>query len=150
MFQTKPDKRLPDLSAPRRFASLMSLYERNYQLLQRIIPEPRELTGALESCSERDETLHLAVLEHTRYTSLLHLTYLIPAVDGPSAVPDLKVRLYHDARMAEVLDYQGMAPAAPGPGTLLRRWTENLLLEKWLEFIAENGHEFLQNRDLQA
>jgi uncharacterized protein len=144
MISTRPDKLFRELGRQRRLASLMSLYERNYQLLQRIIPEPRMLSGALESHSPRDETLHLEVVEHTRYTSLLRLTYLIPVADGPSAVPNLKVRLYHDAKVAEVLDYRGMTASHPGPDSLLSRWTENLMLEKWLEFIDQNGHEFVR------
>jgi uncharacterized protein len=78
MISTLQQELSAKLGRCRQFASLMSLYERNYFLLQRIIPEPRRLHGALDSHSERDETLHLEVLENTRYTSLLHLTYLIP------------------------------------------------------------------------
>jgi uncharacterized protein YqiB (DUF1249 family) len=143
MISTRPDRLFKELGRQRRLASLMSLYERNYLLLKRIIPDLRKLAGALESHSERDETLHLEVVEHTRYTSVLRLTYMIPIAGNPSAVPNLKVRLYHDAQVAEVLDFGGMAASGPGPDSLLRRWTENLLLEKWLNFVDENGHEFL-------
>jgi hypothetical protein len=41
-----------------------------------------------------------------------------------------------------------MTLSTPGPDTLVRRWAENLLLEKWLEFIDENGHEFSKNKVL--
>lgn len=139
------DELMTEVLGRRRLGSLIALYERNYSLMREIIPDPRELTGALQSHSERDETLHLRVEEQTRYTSLLHLTYLLPADGdhGPGrAVPDLRVRLYHDARLAEVLGFDGMDDAPPGPGTLGRRWAQNLLLGKWLEFIRDNGHEF--------
>jgi uncharacterized protein YqiB (DUF1249 family) len=61
--------------------------------------------------------------------------------------PDLSVRVYHDARMAEALAC-GASQRHPLLATfetqrgseLERRWSRNMMLNKWLEYCADRGH----------
>jgi hypothetical protein len=136
-------------SPPRSFVSLMTLYESNYIRLGWLLPDLRGVQGRLVSRVHRDLTLHLEVLERTPYTLLLNLTYHFTGAAGEAAIPDMHIRVYHDARLAEAQACTG-APARPAPGEpamdareeLQRRWARNVLLNKWLEYCAGRGHLF--------
>ena len=77
---------------------------------------------------------------------MLQLTYsFAPTTDWPDA-PDLAVRVYHDARVAEASglgrDAGRGAPHAGQTQRLGRRWSRNMLLNKWLEYCVDRGHRF--------
>ena len=126
---------------PRGFVALMGLYESNYLRLVQLAGDLRRLPASCSSNVPGDCTLVLRVCQRARYTSELLLTYLLPAVAAPGVlerVPDLRLRLYHDARLLE-------GCGAGGPERELdRRWGRNMLLNKWLEYCAERGHSFLR------
>ena len=129
-------------TAPRSFPALMGLYESNYLRLARLAGNLASLAGTCVSSVPGDCDLLLTVQERAPYTSELRLTYLLPALEqatsSPERVPDLRLRLYHDARLLAVHE-----SAAAGPVRELdRRWASNLLLNKWLDYCAERGHRF--------
>ena len=116
---------------PVSFVSLMTLYESNYIRLRRLAGDVRMLSGRLLSSAPRECDLHLTVVEHSRYTSILRLTYLFQDASGPVADPDLELRVYHDARLAEA--------SGCGRG---ERWLRNMMLNKWLDYCTDCGHDF--------
>lgn len=134
---------------PRSFASLMTLYESNFIRLGWLAPDVRRLAGAVTSTVPGEPALELAVLERCRYTTTLGMTYLFADGAGPARDPELEIRVYHDARLAEA---RGTAadPKHPGlrriaasvPPDRDRRWSCNMLLNKWLEYCAGSGHHF--------
>ena len=140
---------------PRSFVALMSLYESNYVRFLRLAGDPAYLSGMLVSQVAGDCDLQLSVLDHMPYTSSLELTYLMPpdAVAGlpelALRMPNLRLRAYHDARLLEVECPPPPAPSGQPQGTereLRQRWTRNMMLNKWLEYCAERGHRFAQQR----
>jgi uncharacterized protein YqiB (DUF1249 family) len=57
------------------------------------------------------------------------------------------VRIYHDARLGEALScrrehaHKALGAVRPTPrGELERRWSMNIMLNKWLEFCIDHGH----------
>ena len=120
----------------------MGLYESNYLQLARLAGNPVALTGTHVSRVAGDCELVLTVLERSRYTSELLLTYLLPVNGNLAAaterVPDLRLRVYHDARLLEAAGEAGNGPERE----LERRWARNIMLNKWLEYCAERGHGF--------
>jgi uncharacterized protein YqiB (DUF1249 family) len=122
---------------PGSFVGLMTLYESNYIRLGWLVGDLRSLSG--EQCSRvaSDCALRLTVLERERYTTMLALTYAIADGAGLPDAPDLSVRIYHDARLAEAHALDGGSPAALGA-----RWVRNMLLNKWLEYCVDRGHRF--------
>lgn len=93
-------------SAPR---SPMWLFEENYRLLQRLLPE-MEAGGdryLLVSEDGAQQALEVLILERCAYTTIieLHKPFFIDGV----WMPDLSMRLHlcHDARLVEVSAYQG-------------------------------------------
>lgn len=143
---------LPKLARPLSFAGLMTLYESNYVRLGWLLPVLPPPGARLMSAGSGDLPLYLDVTEVARYTTTLRLTYLFP--DGPqlSADPDLRVRVYHDANLAEAMDctprprHRVLKPFTTGHGSELeRRWMRNMMLNKWLEYCADHGHRFSLN-----
>ncbi|MGB5245761.1 MAG: hypothetical protein WBN34_04375, partial [Woeseia sp.] len=56
------------LAKPRSFVGLMALYESNYLRLQQLIPEIERLDGYYRSNVAGDCSLHLEILDRSRYT----------------------------------------------------------------------------------
>ncbi|MGD8378623.1 MAG: DUF1249 domain-containing protein [Gammaproteobacteria bacterium] len=135
------------LARPRSFAGLMTLYESNYHRLRQMLGNLRTLPDYLKSRVQGDLELHIEVLERCRYTTTVLMTYWFDEQGEPFADPDLVVRIYHDARMAEA---QRCRPEHRhsllqpfrllGRSELENRWVRNMLLYKWLEFCIDRGH----------
>jgi hypothetical protein len=143
------------LIAPRSLGALMALYEGNFLKLIAMAPglrQPRSFTAGEAgrvSRSGRDLDLHLTVEGEARYTVDLRLTYLFPDPAGAVADPDLRLRLYRDAGMVEVLGWAGthrhpwLQKLAREAGRELdRRWSRNMMLGKWLDYLGDMGHAF--------
>jgi uncharacterized protein len=131
---------------PGSFVGLMTLYESNYIRLGWLAGDLRGLAGEHRSRVARDVELKLTVLERGPYTTMLQLTYAFGGVaDSPDA-PDLGVRVYHDARVAEAHAFgSGARPAtrsAVDACDLGSRWVRNVMLNKWLEYCVDRGHRF--------
>jgi uncharacterized protein len=133
------------------FVSLMSLYESNYIRLRWLAPELNDICGAAISQVPGDCALHLTILERSRYTTTFTLTYLFEDATGVVADPDLQVRVYHDAKLAEVqacARWHRHATLASIRSQLARqlgeRWLRNIMLNKWLDYCVERGHRFTQ------
>lgn len=137
-------------ASPRSFVALMGLYESNDRRLRSLAGDPRRLHGVRRSRAPGDCELLLTVLEQSPYTTTLELTYVLAesGVDSRTA-PDMRVRLYHDARLAEALGWsaghahdvlRGFRREAERE--LDHRWARNVMLNKWLEYCVERGHLF--------
>jgi uncharacterized protein YqiB (DUF1249 family) len=135
---------------PGSFAALMDLYERNYILVRRLVPQLPASGNHLISEVAEGLDLHLQVYERHRYTSDLVLTYRFCRPEGFEFEPDLNIRVYHDARVAEVraahLRGWPAFPAFPSglsqKNCLYARWRVNRFLFKWLGYCLHQGHCF--------
>jgi hypothetical protein len=137
------------LLRPETLGGLISLYESNFIKLVALLGDPARGAGQHVSRSSRDIDLHLAVEEGSRYTRMLRLTYLFEEPEGAVADPDLAVRLYLDARVAEVAGWAPfhrhllLAELARGHSREInRRWASNMVLSKWLDYLIDNGHSY--------
>jgi uncharacterized protein len=137
------------LVLPGTLGGLISLYEANFIKLSALVGRADCDTGWFVSSSGRDLPLHLNVEEGSRYTRLLRLTYLFEEPAGPVADPDLAVKVYLDARLAEVVAWADfhrhdvLASLVRQYGRELdRRWAHNMVLSKWLDYLLDNGHGF--------
>jgi len=129
---------------PGSFVGLMTLYESNFIRLGWLAGDLRALSGVHASRPATDCELRLAVLERGPYTTMLQLTYAFDAADRALDAPDLAVRIYHDASVAEA-HAVGTAPSMRRPVDgegLAARWARNVMLNKWLEYCVERGHRF--------
>jgi uncharacterized protein YqiB (DUF1249 family) len=149
----------PCCGKPRRIAHLLELYERNYRMLLRLLPEldnhaPKQRSV---SRSEQDCPLHLELVERDRYTQTVRLTYEFTDEAGVRRQPDLWVRLYRDAGVAEALQcsqrppWEAVDDADPAAHAFLsEQWRRNLMLHKWLTYLLDRGHAFDAEPTLEA
>jgi uncharacterized protein YqiB (DUF1249 family) len=136
-------------SRPRSFVALMSLYESNYLRLATLAGNLRQLDDVRVSRVAGDCDLRLSVTERSPYTTSADLTYVFDADDGISTYPDMRLRIYHDARLVEAQEWasqhehealrrlRGLAERE-----LDQRWARNTMLNKWLEYCTDRGHGF--------
>ena len=131
-------------------ADLMSVYECNYIRLRQLIPDFESLADHCVSRVTGALDLHLRVIERSKYTTTLKLTYLFADELGRFPAPDLQVRFYHDARLAEVLSCgrkRGRRTAWYDRNrmrySLDERWHINRFLQKWLGYCLRQGHRYV-------
>ena len=143
---------------PGTFTGLMTLYESNYVKLFQLI---EDFETFMEKAPERtishtdlDCDLQLELKLKEKYTTTLNLTYLLYmedeiGVNAPVLEPDLTVRVYHDAKLIEVMDrleehrHQKLHELHKTHSCELdTRWKNNMMLNKWLDYLLEVGHGF--------
>lgn len=137
---------------PRSFVGLMLLYESNFLRLRQLIPELDRLDGHYRSRVAGDCDLHLEILSRSRYTVTLSLSYFFEDAGQRIADPDLKVRAYLDGHVAEAMSlrdddhvHQALRRISiPAGAELGERWRRNMVLNKWLEYLMDQGHLILE------
>lgn len=124
--------------------SILAVCEANYARLLRILPDCDTVT--LSYTFEIIDGLfyQVKILDSSRYTSTVELAQLTSGV--PEYLrPVMKVRLYHDANVAEVLSAQHIGSLKPSyayPNTNMHQPNEkemtNRFLAEWLVFCLRH------------
>ena len=144
---------------PGSFTGMMTLYESNFIKLTGLIESlSAQRSAKLEpvvSVTPRDCDLHLRPVSSEPYTTTFKLTYWFESADGDRvADPDLMIRIYHDARLAEAVggadthhhhklrELAAQDTAGVHSLELDRRWRNNVMLNKWLDYLLDMGHSF--------
>lgn len=128
------------------FPEMMRLCETNFAQLRRLLPKAKDdqvaetVTYQVNSASYR-----VTVLESTRYTTLVEIKQIAPAVSYWS-LPAMTVRLYHDAMVAEVCSTQQIfrfKARYDYPNKKLHQRDEkhqiNQFLADWLRYCLAHG-----------
>jgi uncharacterized protein YqiB (DUF1249 family) len=130
-----------------RFAYLMGLYADNYWRLTRLFGPDRLAPGRYVSCCGDGLELHVDVLERHPYTLELRLSYAFADTATGHPEPSAHVKLYRDARVAEVTAcyaesrLEDVIGRHADPRTVFEhRLRMNSFLNKWLEYLDERGH----------
>lgn len=134
----------------RNLAALIALYESNYLRLMRLVPELHAMEGTTVSRVVNALDLYLTVVERSKYTTSLALTYQFRDGDALFAEPNAYIRVYQDARAVEVVSQIRRRRTSSvrrwrrrHMPELDRRWELNRFLYKWLGFCQRQGHIFL-------
>lgn len=128
---------------------LEQICDSNYQKLLQLIPE---ITGyeqmAIGDTHRSQPQLILKILERNHYTMTIELSHQF-SNRHDLLLPALKVRLYLDARLAEVLcdvDRPHVKRVYPDPSNLVGirqyKWRLNYFLQKWLDFCMQAEYKF--------
>ncbi|EKO3792705.1 DUF1249 family protein [Vibrio metschnikovii] len=124
-------------------ADLMRTYETNYAKLNALLPKPASV-GEVRCYQAADLIYQLQVLEVTKYTTLVEICQ----GDDIStfSLPVMSVRLYHDARVAEVCASDQLTRIAARyeyPNHKMVQKDEkaqiNRFLGDWLTFCLKQG-----------
>lgn len=135
---------------PRTLASLLDLQESSFLRLGRLVPNLEALPDHAVSRVVGALDLHLHVLHRHRFTTDLVLTYKLQP-DGATPVhePNLHIRLYRDARVAEATSgrlrhhHRHRCWRRDEPSALEEKWELNRFLMRWLGYCLHQGHMFL-------
>ena len=143
-----PGVRARDLPA------LMELYELNYIQLRRLVPDLDAVQDRSVSKVNGALDLYLTIRERARYTTTLNLSYHFAESGDSYLAPDVLVRMYHDAQLAEVISHSrrhGHARAEYDrfhtQYPLETKWDVNRFLHKWLGYCLHQGHGFSPARE---
>ncbi len=131
---------------PESFAGLMEMYEVNYIRLRLLCGDIRVLPDkSVSTLLSGGVPVQLEVLERSRHTSILLLTYLF----DDEKRPDLKIQVYHDSRQADVISRSCRFSKknirvweSTQDSVLLCRWRLNRFLFKWISYLYRQGHRF--------
>lgn len=132
---------------PDRFGWLMGLYAENHQRLGRLFAPQRLAVGEYVSSVGDGLDVLLSVQQRHPYTLELGLTYGVLDVSTGNPAPSAQLRCYLDAHMTEALHcqpgrdlWQVLGPLAPARNVLQHRLRMNGFLNRWLEYLAGQGH----------
>ena len=112
---------------PRGFVSLMDLYENNFLRFRKLVPDLEALAEHAYSRINGCMGLHITVLDRSRFTTTLRMTYHF--TEGARLHSG---HLKHGRQRLEHL------PA----DAKLEKWKLNRFLFKWLGFCLHQGHQF--------
>lgn len=128
--------------------ALMANCEANYRRLQQLLAMIDESDG--DRCillDDHDAGVTFRVREQTPYTCLIEMR-AESNVDAPAwlPMPSLLVRMYHDAKMAEVVSFSGnhrVYPRYAYPNSQMFHSDEkaqwNVFLSDWLRYCLRHG-----------
>ena len=131
---------------PRGFVSLMDMYEINFIRFKKLTGDIELLESYSISRVFACLDLHLTVNERSKYTTTVTLSYAFEEDSEVVFEPDLKLRIYHDAELIEVLAghlKHGKQRLDHVPADALKaKWKLNRFLYKWLGYCLYLGHHF--------
>jgi len=134
--------------------SLMTLCANNYMLLLKVLANKKILGETRHFFISDFLSYNVTITEVTRYTSVVcfeqeSLSYSlknIPDIVASGLHPRMTIRLYHDARMAEVLSTQDIRQVKPRydyPNNKMHQQDEkqqtNQFLNEWLHLCLHLG-----------
>lgn len=134
--------------------SLMSLCANNYMLLLKLQADKVQTKEKRQFFINEFLAYTIKVIEVTRYTSLITITQDELVTDKPGTLkvifralhPRMTIRLYHDARMAEVISNQDVVQVKPRydyPNPQMHQQDEkqqiNQFLNEWLHLCLQMG-----------
>jgi uncharacterized protein YqiB (DUF1249 family) len=123
--------------------SILATCENNYACTLKLLPDCDSENLSYEFKINEDLKYKIQILDSTRYTSTLMMSQL--ASNTPSFLrPSMEIRLYHDAKVAEVLSCQRISKLQasydyPNVNMHLRNEKQmvNVFLAEWLHFCLE-------------
>ena len=128
---------------------LEQLCESNYQKLLKLIPGLLTFKETAIGFAPNNTSLHVAVIESTPYTMTVELNHCFNKNSDEFLEPAVKIRIYLDAQLAEVLSDHVRASVAqifkdPGPSREIMnyKWRLNYFLQKWLDHCLKKDYQF--------
>ena len=129
---------------------LEKICETNFEKLFRLIPNLCTFDKQAIAQLDHKPSLHLAILERNPYTLTIELSHCFNGDQFKLMTPCIRIRLYLDAQLAEVIRDQ-QRPAVEevynNPGLLQEirdyKWQMNYFLEKWLDHCLKTDYRFV-------
>lgn len=136
---------------------LEQVCESNYQKLFKLIPDLMVFKETAIGLAPNHTTLHLEIIERTPYTMTVELSHCFSANKDEFLAPAVKIRVYLDAHLAEVLSDHaraGVGQVFKDPGLsreiMNYKWRLNYFLQKWLDHCLKKDYLFSPNVEAVA
>ena len=136
---------------------LEQLCDSNYRKLLRLIPGLLQIQQDAVAYAASKPELHLQIIDKAPYTITVELSHRFNRRLSDFLEPAVKLRIYLDARLVEVLSDHARVNvhrAIDNPGRLIEvmdyKWTLNYFLDKWLDHCLKANYEFSSEQQLVA
>lgn len=136
---------------------LEQICESNYHKLLMLIPDLLTFKATAIGHAPNNTKLHVKVIESTPYTMTVELSHCFNINLDEFLEPAVKIRIYLDAQLAEVLSDHVRASVAhvfKNPGLsreiMNYKWRLNYFLQKWLDHILKKDYQFTDEGECPA
>ena len=130
---------------------LEKICESNYLKLLRLIPNLNSVNKTAVGRTENFPALHLDILERSPYTLTIELSHCFQQPLTDLFAPAVKIRVYLDAKLAEVIrdnDRPAVGHVYRNPARTLEiqdyKWRLNYFLQKWLDHCLKTQYQFVE------
>lgn len=134
---------------------LEKICEANYQKLLRLIPNLRSVDKSALGHTLNKPALQLHILERKPYTLTIELSHCFKQQLSELFAPAVKIRIYLDAQLAEVIrdiDRPAANQLFQNPAKIMEiqdhKWRLNYFLHKWLDHCLKTDYQFSNPPDL--
>ena len=128
---------------------LEKLCESNFQKLFNLIPDLCSFQHQATGETINKPTLYLKIIDRTNHTLTVELTHCFDINLESFMEPAIRIRIYLDANLAEVLkDYQRplVSKVYKDPRQSVEimnyKWRLNYFLQKWLDHCLQTNYQF--------
>lgn len=133
---------------------LEQICESNYHKLLRLIPDLLTFKDKAIGLAPNNTTLHITVIESTPYTMTVELSHCFIRNLDEFIEPAVKIRIYLDAQLAEVISDHVRASVAQvfknqglSREIMNYKWRLNYFLQKWLDHCLKKDYQFCKMTD---
>ena len=133
-------KSLYTQQAPKNYAQVSQLFELNYQKILQLIPLLKEMNHHSVIRDAHENDLHLMVEDRFTHTGVFTLTHQLNTDIGVINRPDIKFKIYFDAKLLEVISVcnetvlNNSHPYLAQCSDMDIQWELNTFIEKWLDY----------------
>ena len=128
---------------------LEQICESNYLKLLDLIPDLHKINTAAIGQFPNKPSLHLKIIERNAYTLTVQLTHCFLDAPDKHIEPAVKIRLYGDAKLAEVLRdhsrvdvFRAITDTGQSKQIMDYKWSLNYFLGKWLDYCLQTDYQF--------
>ncbi|MCK4842320.1 MAG: DUF1249 domain-containing protein [Methylococcales bacterium] len=132
---------------------LEKLCESNFQKLFCLIPNLCSFQTHATGKTNNRPTLHLKIIDRTTHTLTVELSHQFNKNLDTLMEPAVKIRIYLDANLAEVLKDHARTDVsrvyknpAQSVEIMNYKWRLNYFLEKWLDHCLQTNYQFRSTR----
>ena len=128
---------------------LEKLCESNYQKLFCLIPDLCSFQDHATGKTTDKPSLYLTIIDRSKHTLTVELSHRFEKNLENLMEPAVKIRIYLDANLAEVLKDHARTDVSKvykDPGQIIEimnyKWRLNYFLQKWLDHCLQTEYEF--------
>jgi uncharacterized protein YqiB (DUF1249 family) len=127
---------------PKTYIEVSELFATNFIKLSKLIPSLEMIEQNSVIKQDGENSLHLIVEEKSPYTASYILTHRVQSVNGIVNRPDIKIKVFFDANLVEVISVCSETwinqshPFLAQCSDMDIQWELNTFLQKWLDYCS--------------